>query len=92
VLERNFIKRSLKLGIRLRLIAADAVKPGARLDGEVLLDADTRYAIDNFEAMAVSRNEADETLITLMSDDNFNFFQSTMLAQFALSLENPRTD
>jgi hypothetical protein len=42
--------------------------------------------------MAVSRNEADETLITLMSDDNFNFFQSTMLAQFALSLENPRTD
>jgi hypothetical protein len=92
VLERSFIKRSLKLGIRLRLIEADAVKPGARLDGEVLLDADTRYAIDNFEAMAVSRNEADETLITLMSDDNFNFFQSTMLAQFALSLENPRTD
>ncbi|HKJ61103.1 MAG TPA: esterase-like activity of phytase family protein, partial [Hyphomicrobiales bacterium] len=85
VLERSFIRKSLKLGIRLRLIKASEIKPGARLDGDVLLDADGRYAIDNFEAMAVSRNKAGETLITLMSDDNFNFFQSTMLVQFALS-------
>jgi hypothetical protein len=92
VLERSFIKRSLKLGIRLRLIEADAIKPGARLDGEVLLDADGRSAIDNFEAMAVSRNEAGETVISLISDDNFNFFQSTLLVQFALPPEQPRTD
>lgn len=92
VLERRFIRKSLKLGIRLRLIGANAVKPGARLDGAVLLDADGRYAIDNFEGMAVSRNQAGETLITLMSDDNFNFFQSTMLVQFALVPEIATTN
>jgi hypothetical protein len=84
VLERSFIRKSLKLGIRVRLIPADEIKPGALLEGRVLLDADRKYAIDNFEAMAVSKGPAGETIITLMSDDNFNFFQTTMLAQFAL--------
>lgn len=92
VLERRFIRKSLKLGVRLRLIKASAIKPGARLDGTVLLDADGRYAIDNFEGMAVSRNKSDEILITLMSDDNFNFFQSTMLVQFALVSEKAITN
>ncbi len=84
VLERSFVRSSLKLGIRLRLIAASEIKAGARLDGVVILDAYGRYAIDNFEGMAVSRNEAGETVITLISDDNFNFFQNTILMQFAL--------
>ena len=84
VLERSFIRSSLKLDIRLRLIPAKAVKPGALLDGEVLLSADQRYRIDNFEAMGVTETDAGETLITILSDDNFNFFQATLLAQFAL--------
>ena len=89
VLERRFSRKSLKLRVRLRLIQANTIKPGARLERAVLLDADGRYAIDNFEGMAVSRNKAGEMLITLMSDDNFNFFQSTMLVQFALVAEEP---
>jgi hypothetical protein len=84
VLERSFVRRALKLDIRLRLIPADEIKPGARLKGEVLFDADQRYTIDNFEGMDVTERADGETLITLISDDNFNFFQSTLLAQFAL--------
>lgn len=83
VLERSFIRSAFKLDIRLRLIPAREIRPGARLDGEVLLEAGLQYTIDNFEAMAVTENDG-ETLITLLSDDNFNFFQRTLLAQFAL--------
>jgi hypothetical protein len=86
VLERSFIRASLKLDIRLRLIPAKEIKPGALMDGEVLLAADRRYRIDNIEGMAVSEDNG-ETLITLISDDNFNFFQATLLARFALKAE-----
>jgi hypothetical protein len=84
VLERSFIRASLKLDIRLRLIPAGEIKPGAILGGETLLSADSRFKIDNFEAMSVSETDDGETLITLLSDDNFNFFQSTLIARFAL--------
>ena len=85
VLERSFIRASLKLDIRLRLIKAADIKPGARLDGEVLFEAgNSGYLIDNFEGMAVTETKQGETFITLISDDNFNFFQSTLLARFKL--------
>lgn len=84
VLERSFIRASLKLDIRLRLIKAADIKPGARLDGEVLFEAGSSYMIDNFEGMAVTETKKGETIITLISDDNFNFFQSTLLARFKL--------
>lgn len=86
VLERSFIRATLKLDIRMRLIPASAIKPDALMDGEVLLAADRHYRIDNFEGMAVTENDG-ETLITLISDDNFNFFQATLLARFALKGE-----
>lgn len=87
VLERSFIRTSLRLDIRLRLIKAEDIKPGARLEGDLLLEADSGFTIDNFEGMAVTESSANETLITLISDDNFNFFQSTLLAQFALKAQ-----
>jgi hypothetical protein len=84
VLERSFLQSSLRLDIRLRLIPAADIKPDAVLEGTVLLEADQRYRIDNFEAMDVAEDKDGEALITLMSDDNFSFFQSTLLLQFAL--------
>jgi hypothetical protein len=84
VLERSFIRASFKLDIKLRRIAAADIKPGARLDGEVLLEAGMNFMIDNFEGLAVSETKRGETLITLISDDNFNFFQNTLLARFKL--------
>ena len=40
--------------------------------------------IDNMEALSVSRNAAGETILTIMSDDNYNFFQRTLVLRFAL--------
>ena len=34
--------------------------------------------------MAVTETQKGETIITLISDDNFNFFQNTLLARFKL--------
>lgn len=84
VLERSFIRASLRLEIRLRLIEAKDIRPGAILEGEVLLETGTQRQIDNFEAMDVTETDDGETVITLLSDDNFNFFQRTMIAQFSL--------
>lgn len=71
-------------GIRIRRIALDTIKAGAVVDGPLLFEADLAQQIDNMEGMAVHRNERDETIITLVSDDNFSPLQSTLLLQFAL--------
>lgn len=84
IVER-FFRWTEGLKIRLRHLAADGIKPGGTAKGEILLEADTASEIDNLEALAVSQGERGETVITLMSDDNFNrFLQRTVLLQFTL--------
>lgn len=89
LLERKF--RWLEgVRCRIRQIRAGDVRPGARLDGDVLLDADMTAEIDNMEALALSRNDRGQTVLTLMSDNNFNaFLQRTLLLQFVL-IDAPR--
>lgn len=71
--------------MRLRHIGAQAVGTGAPLDGEVLIEASLENEIDNMEGLAVSRGRSGETILTLISDNNFNsFLQRTVLLQFAL--------
>ena len=83
ILERKFsIFRGA--GMRLRKIALADVKPGAVLDGPVLILADRANQIDNMEALGVHRNAAGETILTIISDDNFNPLQRTILLRFAL--------
>jgi hypothetical protein len=84
VLERWF-QWSSGVKMRLRLLPAADVKPGTVLDGEVLLEADIGYEIDNMEGLAVHRGPRGETVLTLISDNNFNnFLQRTLLVQFEL--------
>ena len=84
VLERRF-RWSEGVRMRLRYVAAKNIKPNAALVGEVLLEADMSQQIDNMEGLAVHQNEKGETIITVISDDNFNrFLQKTLLLQFAL--------
>lgn len=40
--------------------------------------------IDNFEGLAVRELPRGGLLLYLISDDNFNFFQQTLLLQFRL--------
>jgi hypothetical protein len=83
LLERHF---SLLRGIsmRIRRIAQRDIRPGATTDGSVVIEADLGYQLDNMEGIAVHRSPSGETIITLVSDDNFSALQRTLLLQFAL--------
>ena len=85
VLERRF--RWLDgVAMRIRLLAAGEVRPGARLEGQILLQADMSYDIDNMEGIAVHRGGRGELVVSLISDDNFNaLLQRTIFLQFTLA-------
>ena len=68
----------------MRRIALEHISAGALVDGPVLLEADLGYEIDNTEALSVHRGAAGETVLTLVSDDNFSIIQRTLLLQFIL--------
>lgn len=84
ILERRF-RMSEGVRMRLRLIPADELKPGRVMEGETLIFSDMSYEIDNMEAVAVHKAPGGETVITIMSDDNYNkFLQRNLLLQFTL--------
>ena len=84
LLERKFSWTS-GLGVRIRRIALTEIRPGALVDGPVLLEADLGYEIDNMEGLSVHRAAGGEFVLTLVSDDNFSPLQRTILLQFALA-------
>jgi hypothetical protein len=70
--------------MRLRRIAGGTIAVGARLDGEVLLDAGMASQIDNMEGLAVRQDESGRVILTLVSDDNQSILQRTLILEFAL--------
>ena len=86
LLERHY---SLARGVamRIRRVPLASIKPGALVDGKALIVADLGYQIDNMEGIVVHRNAQGETIITLVSDDNFSFIQRNLLLQFKLGGE-----
>lgn len=87
ILERSF---SLLRGVamRIRRVPLAEIKPGSLIKGEVLLQADRNYNIDNMEGLAVHRAANGDTVLTLLSDNNFNPLQRTILLQFTLKAAN----
>lgn len=85
LLERRF--RVLEgVHMRIRRIAAADIKPGAALDGEVLIEAGMGQQIDNMEGLAVHTGADGAMVLTVVSDDNFNpLLQRTVLLQFTLT-------
>lgn len=83
LLERRFTWTS-GVAIRLRRIASATIRPGAVVDGPVLLFADMGYQVDNMEGLGVHRNAAGDVVLTLISDDNFSILQRTLLLQFRM--------
>jgi len=83
VLERRF-RYSEGVKMRIRRISANEIKRGALMLGEVLLEANDALNIDNMEAIAAHRTASGETVLTLMSDDNYSGLQRTLIMQFAL--------
>lgn len=73
------------VGMRIRRIASGSIRPGAKLDGPLLIEADLGQEIDNMEGMAVHQ-ENGRTIVTLISDNNFStFLQRTVLLEFELA-------
>lgn len=71
--------------MRIRRIPKEEIRPGALMEGDVLIEADMGFDIDNMEGIAVHNGADGEVVITIISDDNFNsFLQRTVLLQFAL--------
>ena len=83
VLERRFGFLS-GAGMRIRAIPLGEIRPGVVAVGRVLIEADLGYEIDNMEGIGVHKNAAGETVITIISDDNFSPIQRTILLQFVL--------
>jgi hypothetical protein len=81
VLERGVALLAFK--IRLIRIPAAEVRAGSQMKGEVLLQS-SGPDIDNMEGVAVHTGPGGETRITLISDDNFNDWERSLLLEFAL--------
>ncbi len=83
VLERRYSPLR-GVAIRIRKLALADIREGAVLDGPELFLADLGYQIDNMEGLGVHKNAQGETILTLVSDDNFSAIQRNLLLQFAL--------
>lgn len=83
LLERSFSLLS-GMGMRIRRIKGEDIRPGAIVDGAVLVEADMSYAIDNMEGIDVVAGADGRPHLILVSDDNGNFFQRNVMLEFAL--------
>ncbi len=72
------------VGARLAIVNADTIRAGAVLQGEEIANLAAPVTVDNFEAVAARRGARGETLLYLMSDDNQNPLQQTLLFLFEL--------
>jgi hypothetical protein len=83
ILERRFSWLS-GVGIRIRRIALKTIAPGALIDGPSIFEVDLGQEIDNMEGIDTHVTADGETMLTMISDDNFSPIQRTLLLQFRL--------
>ncbi|MCP5370846.1 MAG: esterase-like activity of phytase family protein [Hyphomicrobiales bacterium] len=86
VLER-FFTLVAGVAVRLRLLAAADLKPGAVLRGELLAEFAAPATVDNFEGVSVGRGPGGRVMVYIVSDDNFNVLQRTLLLAFTLVVD-----
>jgi hypothetical protein len=72
------------VGIRLVRLPASTVIPGALLQPVEIARLLPPLSIDNMEGLAVRQNDRGETMIYMISDDNFNVVQRNLLLMFLL--------
>ncbi|MDN3275636.1 esterase-like activity of phytase family protein [Frankia sp. RB7] len=83
ILERKF-SWFAGINIRIRSIPLKTIAPGALVDGPVLFEADLGHEVDNMEGIDAHVTAEGETVLTMVSDDNFSMLQRTLLLQFTL--------
>jgi hypothetical protein len=72
------------IGIRIRRIPLASIAPGAVVDGPSIFSADLGNEVDNMECIDAHVTPEGETVLTLVSDDNFSLIQRNLLLQFTL--------
>ena len=80
VLER----RILPPGARVRLLKSADIAEGAALEGKEIARFEGALTVDNMEGIDACRGDAGETLVYLVSDDNYSFLQRTLLLMFRI--------
>ncbi|MEM1288679.1 MAG: esterase-like activity of phytase family protein [Pseudomonadota bacterium] len=82
VIVERFFTWQYGVAMRIRLLPASDIAAGA-VQGEILIESDGATIIDNMEGIAVTEHAAGP-ILTIISDDNGNFFQRTLLLRFQL--------
>jgi hypothetical protein len=83
LLERRF-RLSDGVGMRIRRIGGGRIRPGAVVDGDVLIDVDLSHQIDNMEGLDVVEMAKDDIRVIVVSDDNHSILQRNLMLEFRL--------
>jgi hypothetical protein len=83
LLERRF-SIATGVGMRLRRIEGDTIRPGAVVDGKIIFQADNRSQIDNMEGLDAVVAEDGSVHLVVVSDDNHSILQRTLMLEFRL--------
>ncbi|MEB2847706.1 esterase-like activity of phytase family protein [Endobacterium cereale] len=84
LLERSFSVLG-GVGMRIRRMDGDSLKPGALVDGEMLIEADMGQQIDNMEGIDVVAGPDGVPHLIVVSDDNHSIFQRNLMLEFRLN-------
>jgi hypothetical protein len=76
---------------KLLLLNPATIRQGATVAGEVIATLEPPLLVDNMEGIAIT-NEGGKTIVWLVSDNNFNAIQRTLLMKFALILPNKKPE
>lgn len=83
ILDRVF-ERETGVEIRIQRVRVDDIRPGAILEGTTIARIARPLTVDNFEGIDTRPGMPGETLLYLVSDDNFDSQQRTLLLLFAM--------
>jgi hypothetical protein len=83
ILERRF-NMAEGIGMRIRRIKSSDIRPGMVMDGEVVLQGDFGYQIDNMEGLDAFQAADGTTHVVIVSDDNHSILQRNLMLEFRL--------
>ncbi len=72
------------VGAQIRRISADTLDEAAPLDGDILYRSTAGQTVDNMEGLSIRTSPDGRTFVYVVSDDNFNPLQRTLLLMFEL--------
>ena len=84
LLERRFTAIG-RIAARISRVPPGTIAPGGVFEGSELGELSAPLVADNFEGIAVRHDAPGETLIYIISDDNFHSLQRTLLLMFSLA-------